>query len=122
MITVTPKYRGKKEYFLVWAKLICVAHSKGTITYGTLAPLAGLPPTGQHMATEMGHLLGEISEDEHNAGRPMLSAIAVRNDTSMPGKGFFDLARTLGKLTASTTAAEANFWSNELNAVHVHWA
>jgi hypothetical protein len=121
MITVSPKYRGSKEYFLVWAKLICVAHDKQTITYGQLAPLAGLISGGNNFAVEIGHLLGEISEDEHNAGRPMLSAIAV-NLKGMPGGGFFNLARLLGRLASKTKPDEINFWNNEVTAIHNYWA
>jgi hypothetical protein len=121
MITVTSKYRGKKEYFLVWAKLICVAHSKQTITYKTLAPLAGLFPVGNNFASEIGHLLGEISEDEHNVGRYMLSGVAV-NMKGIPGSGFFVLARQLGKLNSTIRTDEINFWNNELKAIYTYWA
>lgn len=32
------------------------------------------------MGRELGHLLGDISEDEHLAVRPMLSAIAIGSE------------------------------------------
>ena len=54
------------------------------------------------MDQQVGHLVGEISEDEHNAGRPMLSALVVEKDTGMPSSGFYDLARELGLLTGTT--------------------
>ena len=47
------------------------------------------------MAREVGQLLGEISEWEHNHGRPLLSAVVIRKDTGMPGEGFFSLAKQL---------------------------
>lgn len=81
----------------------------------------GLPPQGQYMGAEAGHLLGEISEDEHDHGRPMLSALAVSAVTGMPGEGFFKLARNLGKLTNSTLEAKGQFWENERNAVYAVW-
>jgi len=49
------------------------------------------------MGKEVGHILAEISEDEAQNGRPMLSAIAV-NSTGVPSFGFFDLAKRLGAL------------------------
>jgi len=36
-----------------------------------------LPLTGNYMGSQLGQVLGEISEAELNQGRPMLSALAV---------------------------------------------
>ena len=97
MPTVPDKYRGTKEYRLVLTELITAARYRGTVTYQEIAPLMGLPPQGSHMGREIGQLLGEISEDEHVNGRPMLSAFAVSVE-GVPGPGFFALARDLGRL------------------------
>jgi len=77
MSVVSDKYRGSKEYFLVYCELIKAARYGGLTTYQAIAQIMGLPLTGHHMSAETGHILGEISEDEINHGRPMLSAIAV---------------------------------------------
>lgn len=117
---VATKYRGTGEYFLVFTELTLAAKYRGTITYQELAHVIGLPITGANMGTEIGHLLGEISEDQHRRSRPMLSAIAV-DSNGRPGGGFFDLARRLGKLNGKTTVEEDRFWELEKEAVHETW-
>jgi len=118
--TVASKYRGSKEFFLVYTALIMAARFRGTVGYQKVAELMGLPPQGNYMGTETGHLLGEISEDEHKYGRPMLSAIAV-STAGIPGDGFFKLARNLGKLAGTSTDTEREFWSSEKDAVYEAW-
>jgi len=93
---MTKQYRGSKEYQLVFAELITASKYRGTLTYQEVAKLLGWPLTGQYMGTEIGRILGEISEDEASNGRPMLSAI-VTTVEGYPGPGFFELARQLGK-------------------------
>ena len=50
---------------------------------------------------DMGHVVGELSEDEFKRGNGMISALVVTKDEDTeeitPGKGFFDLAKTLGQ-------------------------
>ena len=120
MITVEQKYRGKKQYYLVLAELITAARYKGRVTYQEVAKLVGLPLEGNYMGAEIGHLLGEISEDEVRQGRPMLSAIVVTT-AGHPGPGFFELARHLGRLTGSSRDEEIKFWNAEVYAVHEAW-
>ncbi len=119
-VTVSTKYRGTKEFLLVYSELIQAARRRGTVTYKGVAELMGLPLTGNYMGAETGHLLGEISEDEHCHGRPMLSAIAV-STSGMPGPGFFVLARSLGKLADTSGDPERRFWENEREAVYAAW-
>ena len=120
MITMESKYRGKKEYFLVLSELITAARFKGKVTYQEIAKLIGFPLEGNYMGTEIGHLLGEISEDEVKHGRPMLSAIVVTT-AGHPGPGFFTLARYLQRLTGMASDAELNFWEAEVQAVYDAW-
>jgi len=61
----------------VLAELIHAAEYRGVTTYQDIAVIMGLPLQGAYMGRETGHVLGEFSEDEVNAGRPMLSAVAV---------------------------------------------
>lgn len=42
-------------------------------------------------------LLYEISVEEDAAGRGLISALVVRQEDGLPGQGFFDLARDLGR-------------------------
>ena len=72
------------------------------------------------MARQVGQVLGEISADEHKAERPMLSAIAV-NEAGVPGKGFFNLARQLGRLSYSAPDAEPEFLRVEQQRVYDLW-
>ena len=97
MAIVTDKYRGTGEYFLVFNELVAAAKYRGTVTYQELAGVVGLPIVGAYMGTEIGHILGEISEDEHELGRPMLSAVAV-GVAGMPGDGFFCVCKELRQI------------------------
>jgi hypothetical protein len=73
------------------------------------------------MAKETGHLLGEISQEEHQRGRSILTALVVAVTTGVPGSGFFDLARHFGNLQGTTPAAERRFWEQERDAVYAAW-
>ena len=78
----------------------------------------GLPQSGSHMGKQVGLILGEISEDEVRAGRPMLSSVAV-GVNGKPGPGFFGLARDLGRLDQNKD--ESAFWKEELLAAYSAW-
>ena len=121
MTMVEPKYRGGKRYLVVLAELVGIARRRGTVTYQQIAELIGFPPQGNYMGAEIGHLLGEISEDETNHSRPMLSAVVVAK-SGQPGAGFFEFARRLGKLADISRDAERRFWESELAAVYQTWA
>lgn len=114
------KYLGTKEYLLVYGELIMAARYRGVTTYQAIAQIMGLPLKGNHMSREIGLILGEISEAELDQGRPMLSALAV-GVTGVPGAGFYNLARQLGRLTEEGSAAEETFWRQEREAVYVAW-
>ena len=118
MPIISNKYRGTKEYSIVYSELITAARYRGLITYQEIAQLMGLPLDGSHMGKETGHILGEISEDEHLHGRPMLSAIAVGVSGS-PGQGFFEAAKLLGKF--KTGIDDSTFWEDERKSVYNTW-
>ncbi len=120
MPVVTDKYRGTTTYQQVYAELITAARFRGTVTYQELAQIMGIALIGAHMGQVTGHILGEISEDEHARGRPMLSAVAV-GVSGTPGSGFFDLARQLGKLQEESAQAQRAFWEGERDAVFATW-
>lgn len=117
---VPKKYRGTPEYTQIRNLLIRAAQSRGTTTYGEIAVIMGLPPQGNHMSKETGHLLGEIAEDESRAGRPMLTAVAV-TIAGTPGVGFFRITRDLGKFGDGTNDEES-FWRQQLEAVYDAWS
>jgi hypothetical protein len=94
---IKDKYRVATKYFHVKAELVRAAQYRGLTTYQDVAVIMGLPVSGSHMGREIGYVLGEISEDEVLAGRPMLSSVAV-DVRDHVGEGFFNLARDLGRL------------------------
>ena len=102
----------------IYAELKRVARAGQTTTYAGIAPLARLDMGKAADRAEIGHLLGEISQYEHDHGRPMLSAVVILQEWNMPGQGFFTLARELG---LHPRAEDIEFFSNELNRVHQAW-
>ena len=75
MPVVSDKYGGTTDYALVLGELVRAAQYRGFTTYQDIAPLVGLPQSGQHMGKEIGLILGAIAEDEVLAGRPMLRTV-----------------------------------------------
>lgn len=64
-------------------------------------------------------MLGEISTEEDENGRGMLSVVVVHKQGDMqPGPGFFELAEELGKDTSDILVC----WINELKRVHRKWS
>ncbi|HWT03244.1 MAG TPA: hypothetical protein VN256_23530 [Pyrinomonadaceae bacterium] len=60
------------------------------------------------------HMLDEISREEDDAGRGMLSVIVVHKEGDMmPGPGFFKLAKQLGR----DTSDREKCWIEEFNRV-----
>ncbi len=98
--------------------LIDVARRKGRIAYSELVEKIHAIDIGAH-DPRLFHLLGEISTEEDNEGRGMLTAIVVHKSGDMqPGPGFFELAKSLGKDTTDILAC----WIKEFNRVHDYWA
>ena len=120
MTTDKSKYRGKKIYHLVYSELIAAAQHRGLVTYQEIADMMGLPLSGSYMGAQVGHMLGEISEDEVHQGRPMLSSVAV-NVRGRPGPGFYVWARALGKFSSTSSEDEKQFWQAVLKAVYDTW-
>lgn len=118
MSIVKSKYRGSKEYIAVLAELVRAAQYRGTVTYQEIAPIMNLRIVGAYMGVEVGQLIGEISEDEVQARRPMLSAVVV-GTSGEPGPGFYTLARQLGLLKPDDD--ERKFWRAQLDAVYQTW-
>ncbi len=100
-------------------ELVRVARNRGYINYSDVAPLAGLNMDLAYDRNQIADILDGISQAEHNAGRPLLSAVVIRRDMNMPGKGFFALAKRLGLLREGDNL---EYWLAELRRVHDHWA
>jgi hypothetical protein len=101
-------------------RLIQVArHKDEFVHYDQVADILGISHDHLDHSYEMNHALEEISTYEHHEGRPMLTAVVVRKDDFMPGQGFFDLARRLGKLKAGED--RDMFFVRELALVRQYW-
>ena len=63
-------------------------------------------------------MLGEISSEEDEAGRGMVSVLVVHKDGDMrPRPGFFSLAADRGREIAD----QDRVWVGEFNRVVAHW-
>ena len=109
-----------------WAqrKLQQVARGQQTIAYSDLtaaASRAGLVAPDPHSSATAG-LLGQIALLEHEAKRPLLSAVVVHKSGDLaPGPGFWNFARELDMATSTGEHAELAFWSKELQRCHAYW-
>ena len=64
-------------------------------------------------------LLGEISTNEVESGRGMISVIVVhKHGDQQPGKGFFELAEKLGRDTSNILEC----WVKEFKQVFDYWS
>lgn len=67
----------------------------------------------------LGKFLGEISREESEAGRGMLSALVVhKHGDYQPGPGFFELAKELGHDVSDIE----KFWVQEVKRVFEAWS
>jgi hypothetical protein len=83
---------------LVREYLIDVAQANKTTSYQELSNRCrlGLDMSLAHHRAEIGSILGIISDYEYEAGRPMLSVVAVLAETGLPSDGFYRLCEGLG--------------------------
>ena len=98
--------------------MIAVARSKSVIAYSDLVwkvTSCMLEPNGAALA----HMLGEVSSEEDEEGRGLLTVVVVHKTGDMkPGPGFFRLARSRGRRVVD----EEQFWIEELRNVYVAWS
>jgi hypothetical protein len=102
----------------IYDRLVQVARSGDLVTYGEIAPLAGLDMADPGDRSRIAHILGEISTEEHQLGRPLLSAVVVLQDQNKPGEGFFHLARELGVYQGKS---DDDYFVQEVKRVHQYW-
>ena len=92
--------RRTRPYQLVYCRLLGAAQKRGLVSYAEISDILESVGTAQDASPDVGQLLEAISEDEHDAGRPMLTALVVTGK-GIPGDLFFALARRLGMLTSA---------------------
>ena len=104
----------------IYDKLKDVARAKQLITYKELANVVGLDWNKDYgKCRQIFPILGAVSTSEVEQGHPMLSAVAGRQDTRMPGSGFFTLARDLGRYQGGNDHV---FWIRERDEVWTFWS
>jgi hypothetical protein len=109
-----PRLGSKKmEQFLplVRRRLVAAARGRQLVRYGSVQNMFG----GRGY---FGQVLDELNRREHRAGRPLISALVVRDKPNpMASDGFFLVARDL--LPASRGLADRDLWEAERDRV---WA
>ena len=98
--------------------LITVAREARTVTYFEAAGAVGHRLHTPEARASFATLLRDISTREHQAGRPLLSALVVLQGNRRPGQGFFDLAAELGLLGDKSPD---EFHRDEVDRVHAYW-
>ena len=97
---------------------IKVARARGNIAYSDLVQHIRSIHI-HHEDPRLAHLLGELSEAEHKEGRGMLTVVVTHKEgDQLPGGGFFELARQLGR----DTSDREKCWVTEINRVYGEWA
>ncbi len=106
----------------IYENLKGVAAAERFISYGDAGSLVGLDMGDPPSRAEIAQILDQINIYESRQGRPMLSAIVVRLHDQVPGGGFFECARDLGRLNATDKLLEMEFWVKEVRKVFGYWA
>jgi hypothetical protein len=109
-----------------WAarRLHRVAHDRATITYSDLCremSAAGMLPLEPDSAA-LAALLGQVNVLEHDANRPLSSALVVHKTGDwQPGSGFWAFARDLGIDPGVGRQAKVDYWVAEIQRCYATW-
>ena len=112
------EWKDTKEYFITYSILINAAKQSGLATYQEIAQACGLPTAGSYMGSVVGGILGAISKNELEHGRPFLSALTV-GVSGKPGPGFFEWAKKLN--AAKDNQNEEDFFIQECKRIYDEW-
>ncbi len=102
----------------VYAELKRIARSRAVTDYTAIGQMIGLDMGNLVDGNKIADVLDEINFYEHQHGRPMLSAVVIRQRKNMPGNGFFECAKQLRNYWGNDDLV---FWVHELTRVHNHW-
>jgi len=121
--SLSPLAQRVHAYLARWASDTDPARPfTGRIAYGKLCTT--LDPRRHYWVPRrykgIGQILAQVSSYEHAYGRPMLSALVVQKHSRRPGKGFAELARSLGEEVVP--GQEMDFWRSEVERVIAYWA
>jgi hypothetical protein len=117
-LEMAKEWENTKEYFITYGILINAAKQSGLATYQEIAQACGLPTAGSYMGSVVGGILGAISKNELEHGRPFLSALTV-GVSGKPGPGFFEWAKELH--AARENQDEEDFFSQERKKIYEEW-
>ena len=117
-ITALIWLRAKYEIKLILINLAKQICSK-TISYDDLAALVHAIHFDAH-DSKLNDMLREISIEEYQAGRGLLSALVVHQEENYkPAADFFRLDNKIGE--DGQGMDKDNFWHRHLNKVRAHW-
>lgn len=100
-------------------RLIVAAKRGEVVHYADLAKALGREMKGPNWAVHIGRILGRISSEEADNGRPLLSVIVVSRDTKLPGGGFYNLGQE--KHLVEPGEDEAAFVTRQTRRVYEYW-
>lgn len=109
---------------ILYNKLIEIAKKGSFISYQKLSNQCklGLDMGDINQRNELAAMLGDISQFEFNQNRPLLSVVVFRDDTNMPGQGFFELAASLDLYNGSRSESQKEkFFIEELKRCYYYW-
>ena len=102
-------------------KLVEIAQRQETISYSAVASIADLHVRSRTLF----NILDDINRREHDAGRPLLTAVVVRKEEGTPGKGFFTFATRLGHHRVGKNQGRSLdrklYWIRERDRVYAEW-
>ena len=95
----------------------------GTLSYLTLVQEAelGLNLEISHEKSRLNEMLAEISSTEHEAGRPLLSALIKVAGSKGQGDNFYKLCERLGLGEWRTLKQDENFVKSKAQECHDFW-
>jgi hypothetical protein len=98
-------------------------HQVGTVSYLNLVQEAelGLNLEISHEKSRLNELLAEISEQEHAAGRPILSCLVKVQGSKGQGDNFYKLCERLGLGEWRTLKQEEDFLKNMRRECREFW-
>jgi hypothetical protein len=119
----TSEWESTREWLL--RRLHRVARDRAMITYSDLAndmARAGVLRLEPH-SSAMAGLLGQVNLLEHEAGRPLISALVIHKGGDLePGSGFWEFAKDLGIDPGASADGRLVFWTRELERCYSRWA
>jgi hypothetical protein len=107
----------------IYEALVSLARTRQLTSYSDIAPLANLDMSVEADRDAMSFILEDIARFEHDASRPMLTALVIhRGNDNNPGEGFYAIAQDLGIFNGSRDAIDrTTFWAQQVSDVHEHW-